>query len=282
MVRPPVLLSNMLNPSNVKEPSSIDRYFWTKGSKLLGFGGMGLATGMLIAGSVQAALVIAFGITKYFYPPFPAIWPLFLLLGTIFLTVAFVSYKKGKETIKTDVKVSPQARKMLYKIGQHIGWYEPDVVYGTTTYRNNWWIQIFGMKTAAGVLAPAAGTILEEGCFVYNRIEGLIKVDKESGERARAISPQIRAATDEAMVNLLNQIALLDQNPESQSIIESRAIEQIRKMTELANRFEDLLRKPETITDRLSNVTVMDSVLEQLRGESQAWKELSQEDTLEH
>jgi hypothetical protein len=272
----------MLNPSNVKEPSSIDRFFWSKGSKMLGFGGMGLATGMLIAGSVQVALVIAFGITKYFVPGFPPIYPLFALMAVVFLGIAFTSHKKGKEATKTDVKLSSEARKMLYKIGQHIGWYDPAVNYGSASYRTSWWIQIFGMKTAAGVLENSAGIIMEEGCFVYNRLEGLLKLDVESGEKARTIAPQIRAAADESMVNLLNQVALLDRNPESQSLIESRAIDQIRKMTELANRFEELLRKPETLTDRLNNTTVMDNVLDQLRGESQAWRELNQEDTLGH
>lgn len=115
---------------------------------------------------------------------------------------------------------------------------------------------------------------MEEGCNEYNRIAGLLKLAKDSKGRSTNMAPQIQAASDEAMVSLINQVALLEENPETQNAILSQCQSQNQKLKELANRYEEILSGPITLEDRLSSTTVMDSVLDQMRLEAQAHEEL--------
>jgi hypothetical protein len=105
---------------------------------------------------------------------------------------------------------------------------------------------------------------------------GMLNLEKEAGVHQRAIAPKIEAASDEAIISLINQVALLDKNPESKSAIEGSALQQISSLAELADRYEQLIYEPKTVVSRFQSSTMMENVLSELRSESRAWNELNQ------
>ena len=76
------------------------------------------------------------------------------------------------------------------------------------------------------------------------------------------------------MISLINQVAMLEETPETQTAIIAQCRSHVSKLEELAERFEEILSGPVTLADRLSSTTVMDNVLDQMRLEAQAHEEL--------
>lgn len=256
-------------------PSSIDRFFWSKGSRFIGYSG-GWPLALAIIGGSQALATLVFLILAMAIPGFPKILP--IIFGTVAVVTFGATYwvaKRNKKLLQPEVRISGSARKLLYKIGQHIGWHDQDA-YRVNSYNawTAWWQTIVGVKTASNVLTPKSAELLEAGCSEYNRITGLLKLAKDSKGRSSNLSPQIQAASDEAMISLINQVALLEETPETAAAIISQCQSQIAKLGELSARFEEILSGPTTIADRLSSSTVMDNVLDQLRLEAQAHEEL--------
>ena len=259
-------------------PSSIDRFFWSKGSRFIGYSGNPWQlVGGILGGSyglVAIIFVIVAKSTKGFPDALPIIFGS-LAIGTLIATI--YGARRSKKSIQFEVKLSSSGRKMLYRIGQHIGWRDHEMTYGfgySYAPRASIWRNIFGVKTARDILTPQSALVLEEGCSEYNRIGGLLKLAKDSKGRSTNMAPQIQAASDEAMVSLINQVALLEESPETQNAILAQCQSQNQKLKELANRYEELLSGPITLEDRLSSTTVMDNVLDQMRMEAQAHEEL--------
>jgi phosphate/sulfate permease len=269
---------NLNGNEEPKKASSIDRFFWTKGSKFYGYSGNPWQLTGGILGSTYAVVAVVFLILFNKVANFPVILPIiFGVLAAISLLMMRFFAKRSKKDIQPEVRISSNAKKLLYKIGHHIGWYDPDAWHGQYQANgawNSWWKSVFGVKTASNVLNPQSAELLETGCSEYNRITGLLKLAKDSKGRPSNLVPQIQAASDEAMISLLNQVALLEDNPETHSAILSHCNSQIAKLKELAERYEEMLSGPMTIADRLSSTTVMDNVLDQLRLEAQAHEEL--------
>jgi hypothetical protein len=256
--------------------SSIDRFFWAKGVKMVGYSGPSMFTAGGILSISQTLAAAVFIILKFAISGFPLVLPL-LFSGFALASIAFtaIAYVRNRKSNSSEIRISSSGRKLLLKIGQHIGWYDHDSI---QHQRGNpwgtWWQQIVGIKTASNVLTPVAADLLEQGCCEYNRIFGLLKLAKESSGRTTTLTPQIQAASDEAMISLINQVALLEQTPETQAAVVGQCQCQIDNLHELANRFEEMLSGPVTLADRLSSTTVMDSVLDQMRMEAQAHEEL--------
>jgi hypothetical protein len=262
-----------------KEPSAIDRFFWSRGVKLMGYNNLGWALGGYITGGIHAVLGIIF--TSLISVGFPAlVGPVFLSFGIILCIATFFFLKQRKEKLAPEVKLSAQARKLLSRIGQHIGWY--DQTQNSYNQGTQLWALIAGTKTASNVMNSPGAELLEAGCFEFNRLTGLLKLGKENQGKSHNMAPAIQAATDEAIISLLNQVALLEENPETRGAIWSQAHGQIARLKELADRYEQTMTQPETIADRLSSTTIMDSVLDQLRYDSQAREELKNFNSTEH
>jgi len=266
-----------------KGPSSIDRFFWAKSTRF--YSGAPNSAGLaawILSGSFGIAAIV-FMILSLTVKGFPiALLSVFAPIGIVSLVTAIVLEKKNRKPIQSEVKISSSGRRLLYRIGTHIGWYDPD------QWRNNhpnswntWWQAIVGRKTASQVLKSNSSQILEVACNEYNRLTGLLKLVKESQGRSSNMAPQIQAASDEAMISLINQIGLMEDNPETEAAIVNHCHAQIAKLKELADRFEEMLSGPTTIADRLSSTTVMDSVLDQMRLEAQAHEELRVMDRLD-
>ncbi len=256
--------------------SSIDRFFWSKGAWLIGNPGGNWKLALAIIGGSQLLATLVFLILAVTVPGFPKVLP--IIFGTVGIASFGLTYifgKRSKQIVRPEVRISRSGRKLLYKIGQHIGWHDQSA---WQTQNANpwgvWWQSVVGIKTASNVLNANSAELLEEGCADYNRIAGLLKLSKDSKGRSTNLAPQIQAAADEAMISLINQVALLEENPETQNAIFSQCQSQNQKLKELADRYEEMLSGPITLEDRLSSTTVMDSVLDQMRMEAQAHEEL--------
>jgi hypothetical protein len=276
MPRGPRISFNLGLDQNIKKPSAIDRFCWSKSGKLYGYASNSWMIGGFILGIVHSIAAIVFLILSATVRGFPNVLTLiFSIAAVLSVSGTLFAYRRSRKTGQSEIRISAGGRKLLYKIGQHIGWRDNDAFYYN---RGNqwatWWMQLVGQKTASNVMTLRGAEILEEGCSEYNRISGLLKLAMDSKGRSSTISPQIQVASDEAIISLINQVALLEDTPETATAIISQCHMQIDKLSELGDRFEEMLTGPVTLADRLSSTTVMDSVLDQLRMEAQAHEEL--------
>ncbi|MBS1726776.1 MAG: hypothetical protein JST51_08655 [Armatimonadetes bacterium] len=265
-----------------KKPSSIDRFFWAKSGKLFAgsINNFSVASWIMSINFTLAAIV--FVILSLAVRGFPlALAATFVPLAIASIILAVVLRIRIKKPLQPEIKITGSGRKLLHRIGSHIGWYDPDAARGYQHNQwGNWWQSVFGIKTASDVLTAQSTELLEAGCTHYNRLAGLLKLAKDSQGRSSNFAPQIQAASDEAMISLINQIGLLEDNPETQAAIVSQCGSQIHKLKELADRYEEMLSGPTTLVDHLSSTTVMDNVLDQLRMEAKAQEELRVMDRL--
>ena len=257
-------------------PSSIDRFFWAKGVKLFGYTNQQWQLAGIINSVAHSLAAVTCIILSIFVKGFPIVLPLIFSIAAVTSLVATSwNYRRIKKGTISEIRLSTSGRKLLYRLGQHIGWHDHDAPHNN---RGNpwatWWQQIVGIKTAADILTPKGSELLEAGCSEYNRLTGLLKLAKDSKGRSSTLIPQIQVASDEAMVSLISQVALMEETPESQTAVISQCQMQIEKLHELGERFEEILSGPITLVDRLSSTTVMDNLLDQLRMEAQAHEEL--------
>lgn len=252
--------------------SSIDRFIWSKGSKFLGYLGNGLALGMFITGGIQLLVSIGLAIGSI-RGPIPAAVPIVnSAIAAVFIAIGIWATRRNAPEMKPEIKLSHQARKMMYRISNHIGWYDPEANGGIS--RNSWWYQIFGTKTASDVLTAEAAAYLDVACAEYNKLSALLEMDREQKGRAKSIAPQVQAAGMEAMIGILNQVAMLDANPEVRSTVDRSLQVQIHQLKELTARFDQMMTQPQRLSDTFVQSNLMDSVLGTLREENRAWEEL--------
>ncbi len=263
--------------SERRQPSSIDRFFWTRGVGLFGYVRNPMALGFLIAsistlglGVTMTAISFASGGKMPF-----VVGLVNILVALVFGGISFWAGRRAKNIPTTEVRLSSQARGLLTRIGQHIGWHDTSHDWDWAGGQaGNFLVGLFGQKTAANVIAAPAAVLLQGACSEYNRVWGLLKIADGSTGRAKQLVPQMRVAADEAMISILNQVSLLDKSPETQGTISAQVGQQTGKLKELADHLEALLSEPASIADRLVSSNVMDGVLDNLRMERVAQEEL--------
>lgn len=263
--------------SERRQPSSIDRFFWTRGVGLFGYVRNPMALGFMIASISTLGLGVTMTAISY---ASSGKMPFIVGLANIFVALVFggISFwagRRAKNIPTTEVRLSSQARGLLTRIGQHIGWHDTSHDYDWATGPlGNFLSGLCGHKTASNVIAAPAAALLETACSEYNRAWGLLKIADGSTGRAKQLVPQMRVATDEAMISILNQVSLLDKAPETQGTISAQVGQQSGKLKELADHLEGMLSEPATLADRLVSSNVMDGVLDNLRMERMAHEEL--------
>ncbi len=261
------------------EPSSLDRFIWSKASAYWGYTGPnGMIYGFLIPGIILTALGFGLTIAGLVSPVKALLIPggIQLVLGSAFFTISQFLRKKYRNTPQPEVTLTMDARMLLQRLASHIGWTESS----NSHHSNHFRLEIFGMslggpRTAADKLKPFTFGLLERAAAHFNKIQGLLKTkDARSASILQKHEPGIKAAADEAMIVAVNQAALMEKFPESsencRAVMESR----IRDLEELANRLSKLVNSQMTVTEALSGSTVMSSVLEQLRMDEAARHEL--------
>jgi hypothetical protein len=133
-------------------------------------------------------------------------------------------------------------------------------------------------RRARDLLTPAAFDLLEDAAREYNRTVGALAIAETTGGGGLArLAPGIRAAADEAMVEILHAAALVNRYPESASPQEAQAQARAGELRELADRVEQLQSEsaPAPAVEPVSRVR---EVLEALEHEETARRELRMAD----
>lgn len=126
-----------------------------------------------------------------------------------------------------------------------------------------------------GLLTPEAFALLESAAFEYNRILGVIdgSSQPEKDGFARYV-PEILAASDATMAQLLDTAALLNRLPETATHLEAQARSRVRELTELAGEVERLRSASLSSPAPAEEATPVSRLLEELRAEQRAREEL--------
>lgn len=268
-----------VNSQQRHEPSSLDRFIWSKATAFWGFAGMnGTFLGFLIPGVILS--LIGFGLTLggLLSPVKELMIPgvIQMTIGSVFLGISAAVRRKFRSSPQPEVSLTSDARGLIHRLATHIGWTESSAQHSHSGFR----IDIFGMsfggpRTSSDKLKPFTFGLLERTAAYYNRIQGMLKTkDTKSATLLQKHEPSVKAAADEAMIIALNQAALMEKFPENsencRKVIEAR----IRDLEELSNRLSKLVHSQMTVTETLASGSVMGSVLEQLRMDEAARQEL--------
>jgi hypothetical protein len=272
------------------EPSSLDRFLWDRASSLfnLGVAASGGVLALLIVGGIHTLLglsfLIAFSNTAG-APPHTAFGVLSAVFGTVGpvllgLGIALVQRKKGRS--RPEIKLTTDGVKLVLRIMSHIGWANPNpqnMVFGMArSSAPAQFLRSFGLglrKTATDMLRTESAEILERAAKNYNRIYGLLNSKGSNvGATLSHLKPSLMAASDEAMISIFNQVAMMERVPESSEGIAKQIERDIRALEEVASRVEEIAHRTPTLTESYSSSSQMQSVLENLRLDDAARTEL--------
>ena len=275
-----------------QDASSLDRFIWEKGMKILSYGSKGAVFGLTASAIINGSIGLVFTIIS----ATAAGRSHLIIAGGILLStalimglIAFFQYRRSKQS-GSEVQLNTEASSLISQLATHIGWYNPASM-GNRSYQyqnqmkpwKNWW---GGVKTSSQILSAEVFEMLERAAFQYNRLSGLLVLAKSASGRSSRMEPNIRNASDQTMFGILNQVALVDKRPESASAIRSQVDHQIKQLEELGDRLELLLSEPTNNFDAISSTSAMDSVLEDLRMEQLAREEIryrpSEPEKLDH
>lgn len=260
------------------QPSSLDRFVWEKGMKLISFGPKGALLGFSVAAAINGTLGIIFttiGATVKGMQEMFVAGGITLTVATIMGSIVLWNYRTQKQS-QSEINLNPQAVKMLSQLIGHIGCFNPDFMQNRSQrYQSAMWGQWWGgARTSSQILGPEVYEMLERAAFQYNRLAGLLQLAKDATGRPSKLEPNIRNAADEAMLGILNQVAPVDRRPESASAVQKQVDHQVGQLEELGNRLEAMIADRANSFDRMSATTALDSVLEDLRLEQAALEEI--------
>jgi hypothetical protein len=123
------------------------------------------------------------------------------------------------------------------------------------------------------VLTPEAFRILDAAAREYNRIHAALGQPGDRPSALERFAPNVRAAADETIAELLHLGALLNRLPEAGAARENEAQARIAELRELAHRVEQLGAADAVLAGEAGSR--IQSVLSDLRGDQQAREELS-------
>lgn len=125
------------------------------------------------------------------------------------------------------------------------------------------------------ILTPEAFDLLESAAFEYNRILGVIDGSGQPGGAGFArFIPEILAASDATMAELLDTAALLNRLPETAPRLEAEARSRVRELTELGGEVERLRGASLSSPVPAEDATPVRRLLEELRADQRAREEL--------
>lgn len=275
------------------EESSLDRYLESRAGYLLGHANA--RRGLVIMGMVGAiclllaAVIVAVSlITTNPDAIAGAIGP--FIAGTVNLTLSRKLRRRMTPAVETDAELTPQARSFMADLMKEVfGW---SYAWGSTDPRPIWsggtssphmrkrdrraWRRMYSRgswgkreRSAKEVLHPAAFEALDQAAYHYNRMAGLLATGNPAFTK---FAPTVKAAADQAMADMFDTAAVLDNFPES-SAPQSKAGEQIDELKELADRLETMEASGVNAVEAGSRIQ---TVLEELRLDQLARSELTQ------
>ena len=268
------------------EPSSLDRFVWNKSWSLIGYvGPRGQALWHLIAGLSMGLTGLGLTIgslaaftSAAFIPLFATGFPLFVA-GIVTTALGVRLKKRFAPVAPSDVRLTYDGQMFLIKLANHVGWTNGHQRWA----HNNWryWSNIAfgGPRTASQLLDAETFNALNAAAAEYNRICGLLENHQMKTQRTfKEKQPVFKAAADEAMTVALNNAAILEKFPESRGEGLRTVQGKTNDLKELADHIERMFGLPQTLTETLSDSSVMNQVLEQLRLDKIARTELSELD----
>jgi hypothetical protein len=125
------------------------------------------------------------------------------------------------------------------------------------------------------LLAPEAFRLLDSAASQYNRILGVIDGGIQEGrDGLTRFSPDILAAADTTMAQLLDAAVLLNRLPETARRLEAEVHSRVQELTELADEVERLRTSIVSSPTLAEGVSPVRHVLEELRADQRARDEL--------
>jgi hypothetical protein len=178
----------------------------------------------------------------------------------------------------THVRLTPEARKLVRTLITHLeGWT------GSRRRRRRrlrhamkrGLLRVLHDRRCEDVLSPEAFRLLESAAREYNRIYGSLAADRPTRNATiEKLAPNIIAATDEAMAEILHAGALVDRFPESGSRWEAQTAGRVEELRELADQVERLQNSASPSAALTEGVSRLQEVLAELRAVEQAREEL--------
>lgn len=250
--------------------SSLDRFVRDRGVNLISFHGFG-SLGFLISGGINATIGIIFtsmallaGRTSMLSPG------LFCaLIGAGLLGTGIFWRTRSKKWAPDSPTLNKSGYELLCSLCSNLNW---NTGGGCASSKTR---SIFGIeRTSSQVLHPTTYKFLEAAAFEFNRIGGVIQTFDAKTSIVASHLPAIKAAADEAMVQIINLAGQIQKTPESAGAVSHKIGQLTGELTELAVRLERIQTEPTTGLDRISRSSIMVSVLEQLKLEEDAREEI--------
>lgn len=252
-------------------PSALDLFIWQRGSRIHGGGIRGMKLGFGIAGGVNLGFGVIFLALTSKQPGFIVPAAIMGSIGAGFLIATAFLFAKYKNR-DNEVRLTKEGGQLLFKLVNHVGYMNP-YQYSTHKYGSAWH-KIWGIKTASNILSKQGFEILETAAGQHLRIHAQLELDSHAGKKLSRSSGAIRLATEETMITLINQVALLEHHPESLGSIGDVAKKEIAKLTELADRVEQSVTGEDSLLGMHRGGSTIDGVLENLRMEQEALDEI--------
>ncbi len=252
-------------------PSALDLFLWQRGGKIHGGGIRGMKLGFGIAGGVNLGFGVLFLALTSKQPGFivPAGIMGFIGLGFLIATAFLFAKYRNRDN---EVRLTKEGSQLLFRLVNHVGYMNPHQ-YSGTRYGSPWH-RFWGIKTAANMLSKQGFDILESAAGQFVRINAQVELDASGLKRLSRTSGAIRLAAEETMITLINQVALLEQHPESLGAIADIAKKEIAKMVELGDRIEQSITGEDSLLGMHRGGSAIDGVLENLRMEQDALDEI--------
>jgi hypothetical protein len=207
----------------------------------------------------------------------------FLTCGTVVTGVREWLRRRPNAEMTCHAPVTPEARALLRSLIAHLnGW-----AFGPRMRRlrlrramRRGLLRSMHDRRCEDVLSPAAFRVLDDAARELNRIGGALALDQPpAGSTLGEMAPNIRAAADEAMAEILHDAALLDRYPEGAARLEEQARQRIAGLRTLADHVQRLQSTGDVPLQAGTSASRIENVLEQLRADEQARAELGVDST---
>lgn len=184
----------------------------------------------------------------------------FLLAALCFGVGARFAWRKYKNLIGSEPRLSVEGQRLLMRLAEGVGWGFEE----TASYAGGW----HGIDKV---------DLLSKAAESYNRISDLLgRPDKAFKASIGRMRLAMRTATDEAMIGIINQVGALQgsRSPSRETVSQLEA--DIASMQELADRIERLQQDTQYQEEPLTGEGLRE-ILAQLQMEEEAIRELDTE-----
>lgn len=269
--------------STNREVSSLDRFVITRAPVLAGIvDDSGRLLVMAILSTVYAIAGAAFVAGAAVLPaaalPLALNGGFFLATGGLLGGIRFWLKSRLKPEHTTRTELTTEARELLCDLIAHVqGWpfgrhmrrrlLRRAMRRGTTDPARS--------QRCEDVLSPEAFRLLESAALQYNRIFGVVGAGAQPGSDAFArFGPEILAAADATMAQILDAAALVNRLPETAPRLEAELQSRVQELTELAGEVERLQGASMSSPALAEDASPVRRVLEDLRADQLAREEL--------